>query len=340
MQSGLSSNLRCYLRAILAGTQTRQQVNECVAVCHALATTMLRRKIVAAMLQAKFGYTSYADMAYDCIADLFSQDEQGGLLKLKTYFGGIDIDAADDEELLAHLRRLVASKVNQGVFHIYTELDPALGKILRNIKLAIQNVGNFSAMVRFGEVYVCPVMAESNEHLPFMEPEHLERALAAIANGNHTIPSLMSKLSLVLREQTSHCRLVSLIIVARIFRSMYSQGDLNDEATDLHDGFIIDDTRAVIRDVCYAVKKEATAKYVQRKKIPQETFDQYFTVIEQATVQSLLGENGDPRTLFQKLQALNPALTRAEYYRKHRSIVEYLASVTHERVVERLRKEH
>ena len=68
--SALTSDLRSNICAIVAGNQSRQQLNAFLRVCHALATTTLRRKIAAAMLQSRFSYASYADMAYDCIADL------------------------------------------------------------------------------------------------------------------------------------------------------------------------------------------------------------------------------------------------------------------------------
>lgn len=333
----LTSNLRSIICAIIAGKQTLQQLNEFVSVCHALATTTLRHKIAAAMLQSRFHYSSYSDMAYDCIADLFSRDNQDVLVRVKSYFEGVDIVQADDEELLAHLRRLIASKVNQGVFRIYGEIDPGLGKILRNIKLAIQSLESFTVSSRFGDWHLCPNMIEANQHLPTYEAQELERELCRTANGNDAIPDLLSKLSLLMRKQDTNSRSVPLMTVARVFRSIYSHdGEIADTA-EPEDRFIVPDTTALIKEVCTTFKREMEPKYVGKKKVSPDIFESYFTVIEQSLVDHFVGNDGDMSTFYEKLSALKPGITREEYYDGHRAVVEYLGRLVRERVVERLK---
>ena len=110
------------------------------------------------------------------------------------------------------------------------------------------------------------------------------------------------------------------------------------ETVEIEDSFVIQDSMALIRDTCKSVKVEMGAKYIAKKKVSPEYLDDYFAVIEQTMVSHFLGEDGDYSAMYERLKAVRPKLTRGEYYRKHRAVVEYLARLTRERVGERLKK--
>jgi hypothetical protein len=339
MQSNplLTIDLRASICAIVSGSQTRQQLNEFVLVCHAIASISLRRKVAAAMLQSRFHYSTYSDLAFDCIADLFTQDDHGVLTQVKGYFEGLDLVASDNEELLSHLRRLIASKVNHGMFRVYGEVDPGLGKVLRNIKLAIQARDNFTVMTRFGDWYLCPTMTEPNLHLPVFEPQELERELCRTANGSETVPELLSKLSLLLRRESANANSVPLLTVARVFRSIYIRGGEVVDSVGPEDSFIVPDAIAIIDEMCGNIKSEMKPKYVDRKKVEHDTFETYFAVIRLSLIDHFVGGDGKPATFFENFKTLQPDLTREAYYDYHRPVVEYLGRITRERVAERLK---
>ena len=161
----LLAGLRENLRFMLAGSHSPAQLNCVVAVAHALATSFLLSKRSAGRLSVLHGL-NHSDLAYDCIADIFQLNEGGTYVQLSAYFAGINLKLASEEETLAHLRRLVFSKVNHGIFRLYSESDPVLAKILRNIKLAIASLGSFVELQRFDESCIAPSLCETNEHLP------------------------------------------------------------------------------------------------------------------------------------------------------------------------------
>ena len=163
----------------------------------------------------------HTDIAFDCIADLFQQNEEGRFVQLEAYFSSFDIANESDESLLSHLRRLVFSKANQVIFRIYNETDPSLGKIIRNIKLAIQSLNNFDIVTRFDETCILPSACETLEHLPAIKRNEFENQIRNTAHGTETIPQLLAQLSLYLRQQTEYSRLVPMVSVALVFRSLY-----------------------------------------------------------------------------------------------------------------------
>ena len=140
--------------ALLSAHYSYQQTNEVIAVCHAIACAFLKNTIIDGSTKQVYLGIQRNDVAYDCIADLFQKDEKGNYLKLQAFFGSLDVQSLSNQEIFFHLRRIVSSRVNQGLFRIYQEADPSLGKIIRNIKASIQVVNNFNETERFGEIHI------------------------------------------------------------------------------------------------------------------------------------------------------------------------------------------
>lgn len=170
--------MRDHLRAIISGTSARPQLNAVVAVCHALASASLATRRTSSTLVSLHGLNR-SDLAYDCIAEISRQDAAGAFVQLNAYFDGLSLGSLSDEEILAHLRRLVVSKVNQGIFRLYNEADPPLGKILRNIKLAVNSLKHFTEIERFGELCLAPSLCDTLEYLPVPDPEEIQRSFLA-----------------------------------------------------------------------------------------------------------------------------------------------------------------
>lgn len=335
----LSRDLQTIVTAVRAGDATRLQMNRLVKVCHALSISIVRYKISYAKLETRFHYSSYPDIAYDIIAELFRRDEYGQLVKIKNYFEGIPLLETTDEDILAHLRRLVNSRVNQEIFRIYAEIDPGLSKVLRNIKLAVQEHEHFQVILRTGEWYILPTLSEPNAHLPVVDYERLIHELAALATGGESIPELLKRLSLYLREQETHARFVLVMTVARAFRFLISRDDSILQETYPDDRLLVEGAEAVIRETCRRERERYLQKYVEQKRVKREVFESYFGAIEETMLSHFLDNDGSDQSLFERLHVLRPEITHDEYYEKHRSVVEYLARLTRTAVAEQLKKE-
>ena len=197
----LVPDLRTWIEAAVENTLTLQQLKALVGLCHSMAAVALRRKIAPVMLDTGVHGTNYRDLAYDCIAELFQQGEDGSLLQIRAYFQGIDREAASDQELLTHLRRIVFTKVNHGVVRFYGEADPDLGKILRNIKLSIQVLCNFTVVERFGDTFLLPAFSPPLEDLPPFGREELESELRKDARRDDHVPAMLAHRSRWIRVQ-------------------------------------------------------------------------------------------------------------------------------------------
>jgi hypothetical protein len=312
-------------------------INEFVFLCRKIALVQIRRKLNSGRLHSEFFKSSPDDLAIDCIADLFQQDDSGTFVQIKIYFESLSLDNISEKDLLTHLRRLVFARVNQSIFRMYNEADPSLGKILRNIKLAVQGLRNFQEAERFGEQCIAPSACETLEHLPELDRQELERQLRYYARGSEHIPALLAKLSVYLREQNDHSRIVPIMLVAMVFRSLYSDVPIMQEVI-LEDRFIAGDASAILHDICKQLMNETEPKYVGRRKIDAFVFKKYFDVIEENLNATIIQQNGERLSFFTSLKSLMPEITEKDYKKNHKSRVEYLARIAHKRAVKELRK--
>ena len=331
-------DLRIWIEAAVGNTLTLQQLNGLVDLCHSMATVALRRKIAPAMLDCGVHGTNYRDLAYDCIAELFQQGEDGSLLQVRTYFQGIDRASASDQELLTHLRRIVFTKVNHGVVRFYGEADPDLGKILRNIRLSVQALRNYNVVERFGDTFIIPAFAPSMEDLPVFSREELERILRKEVRSDDHVPSMLAHLSRVLVGQTERSRLVPLTAVALAIRSIYFTPDRAEpEGVAAEDPFTVPEIMTLVRTACREVLGRMAPEYVDSGKVERDMFRKYVEVIEKNVAMRFVGEESDGRSLYAGLRSLVPTLSEAEYRATHRARLEYLARLAYKRSVEMLR---
>jgi hypothetical protein len=338
--SHLLKNLRFNLSSVLANAQSQRQLDELVLLCHSLAVSSIRGKLSSGKINTSLLGLNDSDLAYDCIADLFQRDEKGTVLHLKTYFESFSIGSASDELLLAHLRRLIFASVNQSLFRLYNEADPALGKIIRNVKLAIHSLRNFVEIKRFGESYIAPSLCDPLHELPEIEDEALQRLIRQVCNGNERIPEILAKFSLALRRQKEYSRAVRLMSIAYAIRSFFGEMQTrNQQEPVAEQALLIGDAMTVISESCCEVEEKNFRKYVGNKKVTPQNFENYFLVIEGKLKEIFVSHDGEEYSLYDQLRQLLPTLTKEEYKRKHKNILEYLSRITYKRAVEKLKKE-
>jgi hypothetical protein len=255
------------------------------------------------------------------------------------YFEGLP-PGETDAVMLTHVRRLVFSKVNHRIFRIYNELDPGLGKILRNVKLAVHTLRNFSEVERYGELYLVPGLCDTLEHLPALETEHLLQQLLAEAPPRSRIPELLACLSRFLRRQNAGSRLISLLDSAIIIRDWYAADSRDQAEQNASEATLAaDDTLQVIRRSCRAVFQAMRATYVGKKNMCPELFETCCAVVEEGVIERLVAGNNGERSFFRRLRERLPDLTEEEYRSVHRTRLEYLARKAYRRAVGELRKE-
>jgi hypothetical protein len=334
-------DITAVIKAAISDTPSRQSQTELFLLCRKIAEIHLRRRIFNGKLDLRFfSVSSVEDLATDCIADLFQQDERERLLQVRAYFEGIDPAEISPELMLQHLRRLVCGRVQQSLFRLYGEIDPSFAKIIRNIKLAVQSLHNFELRERMSETYLVPAMTDPADHLPEIPADQLDLILSQHLSPSDSIPAMLAKISLCVREQTAYSRCLPLFRIALIIRTVYTGGfgHTGSEEPKMEERLLPQEVVAIVRQECVKLKEEMEPKYVGRGTISSELFLNYLRAVETTIIESLSGTGNNGESLYDNFAVqYGGTLTRAEYRRQHRTKIEYFQRIVLKRARRQLR---
>jgi hypothetical protein len=320
------------LAAILDGEGTPSELKSIIRVCHANAEGILLRKAHLGHLIKLHGL-SLSDLAFDCISDLFARDDEGRYKALESYFSAYDVAAFSDEEAYFHIQRLSFTRVRNGLFRLYSEMDPQLAHVLRNVKVAVRTLGIFTELDRLSESCLIPSLCEPAEQLPQVEAADLSDWLSREATGKEFIPELLGKLAMNLRKQREFSRIVPIVTIGLAIRSFYKEKEIPQlaEASTIIDESAFDAAEA-IDEACKALREKTVSKYVHRGKVSKEVFDLYFRVIAQMLELRFISHDGSAFQLSESFIKLVPGMSLQEYRAQHKNKLEYLARLAHKRV--------
>jgi hypothetical protein len=335
--STLCEGLREVLSALLRNDQTVGQINSLVHRCQALAMQHLKAKHGAGLLHTSLLGLPIKDLAVDCIADLFRQIPEEGYVQLTAYFGSLSIDTMPDQALLGHLRRLVYAKVNENLARLYATNDSGLAKILRNIHLTVRSLKNFEERERFGEPCLVPSSCDALIHLPCFDRDTLENHLMKSGEWPRNVPQALALLAKYLREQNEHCRVVPLMTVAFIIRSMFSRAEVR-EVVDggASDTLLKEDIMKIISRCIRHVHDRMEKYYIEKKQVNRDLYVAYLDVVRDHLVARFVQGNSIELSLYESLTKQLGSLGRQEYVRCHRATLEYLYSIAQEHTVKEL----
>ena len=326
------------LRAILSGQYGEAEVNDLVRVCHALAVPYVRRRLSTDILLRRTLELNMSDFAYDCIADLFAFAGSGEFPHIEAYFAAYPYDRFTGEEMLSHLRRLVFSQVNHGIFRLYNEVDPSLGKVLRNIKLALQQFRSLVVVEIFGEPCLAPAEGDRLIEGRVLDIDELEAGLRGYLRGTENIPFMLGKLALFLQENEYVSRVIPMTSVAIVFRNLYSRSsEMDDVASVTDDRLESANLAGVVHEAVQKTRDKMALQYVRKRRIRTSLLDAYFIAIETRLLLTFSGDGHD-RGLRELLSEQLKGMTEAEYRSKHRSRLEYFSRLAGEEVARRLRQ--
>lgn len=340
MDPKLKFPLKVLLCHALVGDYTRIELLEIFRLCQAIARQHIRRKILA----GKLHHTglSEADITLDCIAELFRRDEHNVLVEFAKYFNYQHIHINDelDDMLLVHVRRLTFTVVNDNLFRIYHEADPSLGKILRNIKIAVDKSANLKMEEHFDEHYVVVTETDQLRHCASISDRELTSRLIRSIRWGDTMPQILEKLAEMLCSQDIYQRKVGLMPLALAVKDIFKNFDRStaDETTVVEAQLLAEDIQKIIRKTCDALSAEMEPHYVTRGKLDRKTFDRYLAAVNRMLSAEFLETRNDQKTYYEFLREYIPDLTNTEYREHHRTVFEYLAKLSKRRTIKGLRK--
>jgi len=315
---------------------------ELTRVFQALALRHLERKQLARKGVLQQTGLTLDDLALDCLAEVFRRDRSNKLVELVQFVGDreLDVENASDELLLASLREFVSRKINDCLFRIYQEIDPPTGRILRNLKLAIEKSKNARIVERLGESYVVPISGSLRPNSPLLTYEDIEEKVRGMAAKDTRIPVILGQFMEWLSAQESFHRSVRLSTLAVSIKGAFEQLGRIDgsEVADPDEGMLSSDVLTVIYHVCQELDTELRPRYTGKGKTDNVTFSSYLQAIGGILKNEFLEDSIEYETYFEHLRKAVPSMTKEDYLQHHRTVFEYIAKLAKERTREQIRR--
>ena len=220
------------------------------------------------------------DLAIDCIADTFQRDEQGRFIMLHHYFEGVDWKNCSEEELTISLRRLIFSKVNEGLFRSYRAEDPNLAKIIRNIKEAIKRNDGFSLKrEREMQWIIVGNPSLSGNHLPIVPRDILENYITAVLCDTSNTYTAVYAFKEFLRLHPYYRNAFPMSEYARVLRACFRNREIPSSSTHETNLSLIDVENALKKTIVY-VRSKLHETYVKKGKVSRTMFETYMKALK------------------------------------------------------------
>jgi hypothetical protein len=302
---------------------------------------LIKRKIRSGKLNPHNVGLSGRDIVLDCLAGLFQRDEKGRFPKIVRFFEreAPNFRDASEEDLLVLLRKLIFGEVNHNIPRIYSEADLILGRILRNIKNAINRTDLFELTSRFGEQHLVPSKCDVLPHRPPPDPEVIQDQFFRSVSRQDSLEEMLRKLHKILTEQEEFQRTIPLVSAALMVKQVYQSGWRPEESTGSNaDAELIRwDITRITNAICKKIHDEMRPTYVHSGKCSGEVFEAYIRAMREIVLDEFLFDSRDGASYFGHLQRQIPNMTKDIYNAEHKERLERFAGMAKERVGEELR---
>lgn len=327
------------IASVVSSQPDRLAVRALVDQSYRFAFAYLRQKVRRGRLRPELFGLSLEDLALDCFADLFQRNEEGHFEQIATYFESIQWRKLQDEELYMALRRLVFSKVNDGLFQRYRGMDASLAKIIRNIKNAVKANPNLSLVRHKRELWLVAASEGADLTLhPTAPPEILEAFLASRLSRSDELRTVVDSFVQFTEERPFYANGYPLTAFAQTLRSAYvCVGEAS--AFEEEQGFPVYEVEEAIHLTTRSVKSDMHGSYVAKGKVNGPIFEAYFSAVRDILNAQFISDAPPVDSYFDALKSYIPELSKPYYRQEHRYRLEYLAKLARGRLLHYLKDE-
>jgi len=288
------------------------------------------------------------DLALDCIAELFSRNEDGQFEQLKRYYEPKFEENPDitEPEVMVLTRRLIVKKTKQELSRIFRERDPEGAKIVRNIKVAIRNCDKLYVFNELGKDYIFYTNGYTIESkdvqwntrlLKYLRkgaspiPEDvLQSHFLDVYNPNDSMATMVRKLLQSIHSLEDYQNYVPLDSIVKLMRNMkmdsFRERMAEEESVQTPlDHLESKEIESYIDVVMEIVWGKIESQYLRTGKLDNNRGEIYHKALRDVLYDLIQKKNNS--SYYRNLKYYLPELTQREYRQNERSVFEYLAKV-------------
>ncbi len=267
------------------------------------------------------------DLALECIADLFRRDPRGRFVELRRRIDPAAAAMMDPATLFAEVRRMVARKVDDGLFRQLQESDPSLARVIRGLKRAAA-ASSDTRVVRSRGLLWIRLAEEGGRRRPEIPFEVFEALLCGAATSLRA-RDLLRNVVETLRALPEFEPRVPIVTAAICLRASIVRGSVPLRESAFEEPEPTDAVRLAAAVVGRPEPRSATGD--------PDLEAAYRAGAADVVVSSVTPHGG--QTHFEALSRHLPGLTPCEYRARHRTRFEYVVRLTRKRFLERARTE-
>lgn len=308
--------------------------------CKNIALAYLKKKVRAGNHYILNLSNSLNDLAWDCIADLFERNDKGRFVQFEIYFEDENLDSLTEADVQMKLRRLVFSKVNDGLFRNFGIFDMSLSKIIRNLKLAAAK--HDVPVDRWGTDNYLFFGDEATEisSKPVFPPEFLEVRLTNRLHVNMETPEILNELENIFAKQDQYQKRYPIVQLARVIRrSFINLHDNHKTFRDVANPTISEEKLAEFLKLSLEQCSECFREtYVKKGKIDADSLAKYVSCIENILHHHYIADSEVGDSYYDHFTEVFTGVTKEQYRSQHRQYLEYMVKQVRNDLFHKLKK--
>ncbi len=288
-----------------------------------------------------------ADLAMDCIAELFGRDKEGQFPQLKKYYEGkfAEMPYINDAEVLILTRRLIVRKTKQELSRIFRERDPEGAKIVRNIKVAIRTSVDLHIFRELGKEFVfqgvypkwdesmtltATLQKQLRRTLPPIPDDILHKIFLDNYHTGDSVSASIRRFLLALESVQGYQNFVSMDNLVKLVRyvkfdTCREKMSINDMVPTPSDHLETKEMEAYIEVVMSNIWTRLDTQYLRTQKLAADKAVIYHKALRDVLYDLI--QKRDTSSYYRNLKFYINNLTQKEYRQQERSVFEYLAKL-------------
>jgi hypothetical protein len=283
---------------------------------------------------------SVDDFSYDAIAEMFRRDDSGMYQCIRELTACLQLPGSTQEEIEYEMRRLVFNSVNRQIYKSFRDLDPALSKILRNVKRTLQDHRTAMMIDHLGEWVLAPRrLVDLQLERPMIPPEILDVELSIHMGEIGDLREMLRTIATVLAEQQHYSRIYPILGIAQLLRGVYARAFEATGAIEPADDLSSDELERFLNPALGRVLRQTGRNYVDKGKVTEQDLRTYARTLFDILMEEFNVQQSGEGNFYDFLVRHDPTVSRQQYLEKHRIILEYLTKLVRRELQESIKKE-
>ncbi|KAF0152899.1 MAG: hypothetical protein FD143_827 [Ignavibacteria bacterium] len=226
--------IKAILINIYNGQHNHSEITDLVKISRVVVISHFsRNRKHTTYLCCKNGF-SLADLAYDCIGEVFEKSYNGEFKNLKTFFASLNkcIHETLPAEVYVAYKSLLMRIAEAQEARLFAQFDPNGFKIIRNIKEKISEENLFVLVKKNNELVLKFSTIEQSNSLPYLSVDDITTDFISLAKNGKSTVQFLNSLYKVIETQINCRKEILLSDAVELFKRVYGISDKFNGASD------------------------------------------------------------------------------------------------------------